>query len=435
MREPALAANLVRRAERADRRPGAGGGDRPRAARRAAAAAEAAPARRALGARDAGRHPPRPAPDPPGAGEHGRRGARVGHDRPRPAGGARARSRCATAPCSSGRRPRRSPRRTSRRSRDARPAPAGPRPLAQRRWGTAGGTRRRHGRGVELALRAGGRPARAVVGQRADGPGGAGRGGRPRGASRASCASCCCSTSTRRPSASSTRTTRCIGAQARRRPGLRAVRRGTVTQALLAALAAAAHHLAGGLGHRVAHRGPGRAGLRRPAPAAHPGRDRGPLRRRARPAASRRAGPRPLARLVRTLDPESLRDHGTAAARPGCAASAAGRLVGRRRGHLGLGRLDLGLAGDLGLIRVASRLTAGPRRRGHRGPARAHRQRGPASQPAPARAPLGGDARARRASGSDPARGGHGEPAPRVLVPLHQLQARVRVHLLDRRPR
>ena len=68
-----------------------------------------------------------------------------------------------------------------------------------------------------------------------------------------------------------------------------------------------------------------------------------------------------LARLVRTLDPESLRAHGTAAV--------ASRL-GRERGLgpwsagvaaiWGLGRLDLGLVGDLGLIRLASRLHGRP---------------------------------------------------------------------------
>ena len=47
--------------------------------------------------------------------------------------------------------------------------PRGPDSLEQSAWGTAGGTRRRSGRGVEIALRAGDRPGRATVGQRADG--------------------------------------------------------------------------------------------------------------------------------------------------------------------------------------------------------------------------------------------------------------------------
>ncbi len=89
MTDPALAANMVRllSAQIAERELAVAIALEPRVERRLLL--EAAPARGAVGPRDARRHPPRPAPHPPGAGEHGRRGPRVGDDRARTAGGVR----------------------------------------------------------------------------------------------------------------------------------------------------------------------------------------------------------------------------------------------------------------------------------------------------------------------------------------------------------
>ncbi len=152
-----------------------------------------------------------------------------------------------------------------------------------------------------------------------------------------------------------------IGAQVRRRPGLRPVRRGTVTQALVAALAGQliTSREAAAIEWRVAARAaPACGDLRLP-----PTRAEIAALSAAELAACGLSPSRAstLARLVRTLDPESLRGHGT---------DAVSSRLQRERGLgpwsagvaaiWGLGRLDLGLVGDLGLIRLASRLHGRP---------------------------------------------------------------------------
>jgi 3-methyladenine DNA glycosylase/8-oxoguanine DNA glycosylase len=155
-----------------------------------------------------------------------------------------------------------------------------------------------------------------------------------------------------------------IGARLRTRAGVRPVARGTVAQALLAAVAGQliTWPEAAAIEARVAGAAAPRAGGLTLPPtraelAALP-----PARLAARGLSPGRAAT--LARVVRALDTESLRDHPSAAVRA--------RLA-RERGLgpwsagvvalLGLGRMDVGLVGDLGLIRIAGRLAgraAGP---------------------------------------------------------------------------
>jgi 3-methyladenine DNA glycosylase/8-oxoguanine DNA glycosylase len=239
--------------------------------------------------------------------------------------------------------------------------PRGPYSLAQSAWGTAGGTRRRRGRGVEIALRPAGRPARAIVDQRPDGSLSARvEEGDPEAVARELREVLLLDLDTT-PFRELHADDPLIGAQVRRRPGLRPVCRGTVTQALVAALAGQliTSREASAIEWRIAARAaPACGDLRLP-----PTRAEIAALSAAELAACglspSRAGT--LARLVRTLDPESLHDHVTAAV--------ASRLA-RERGLgawsagvaaiWGLGRLDLGLVGDLGLIRLASRLNGRP---------------------------------------------------------------------------
>ncbi len=239
--------------------------------------------------------------------------------------------------------------------------PRGPYSLEQSAWGTAGGTRRRHGRGVEIALRTGDRPGRAIVGQRADGSLAVRvEEGDPERVAQELREVLLLDLDTA-PFRDLHAADPLIGAQVRRRPGLRPVRRGTVTQALVAALAGQliTSREASAIEWRIAARAAPVCGdLRLPPTRAEIAALSAAELTACGLSPSRAAA---LARLVRTLDPESLRAHGTAAV--------ASRL-GRERGLgpwsagvaaiWGLGRLDLGLVGDLGLIRLASRLHGRP---------------------------------------------------------------------------
>lgn len=239
--------------------------------------------------------------------------------------------------------------------------PRGPYSLAQSAWGTAGGTRRRRGRGIEIALRPGGAPARALVEQRSDGTLAVRvEEGDPETVARELREVLLLDLDTS-PFRDLHAGDPLIGAQVRRRPGLRPVRRGTVTQALVAALAGQliTSREAAAIERRVAARAaPASGDLRLP-----PTRAEIAALSAAELAAcglspSRAAA---LARVVRTLDPEALRAHTTEAVSArlqrerGLGAWSAGVVA-----TWGLGRLDLGLVGDLGLIRVAARLHGRP---------------------------------------------------------------------------
>ena len=152
-----------------------------------------------------------------------------------------------------------------------------------------------------------------------------------------------------------------LGPLVRRRPGLRPMVRGTVSQAALAAVAgqlvtwAEAAAIEARVVAAVAPKvGARDGGLRLPPTRAELG-ALSPAQLAARGLSSGRAAT--LARLLRTLDIEALRRHGSPAVlarltrERGLGPWSAGVV-----GLLGLGRLDLGLVGDLGLIRLASRL-------------------------------------------------------------------------------
>jgi DNA-3-methyladenine glycosylase II len=239
--------------------------------------------------------------------------------------------------------------------------PRGPYSLAQSAWGAAGGTRRRRGRDVEIALRPGGRPARAVVGQRPDGSLAVRVDeGDPDEVARELREVLLLDLDTT-PFRDLHADDPLIGPQVRRRPGLRPVRRGTVTQALVTALAGQliTSREAVAIEWRVVARAaPARGDLRLPPTRAEIAALSAAELASCGLSPSRAAT---LARVVRTLDPESLRAHGT---------DVVSSRLRRERGLgpwsagvaaiWGLGRLDLGLVGDLGLIRLASRLHGRP---------------------------------------------------------------------------
>jgi 3-methyladenine DNA glycosylase/8-oxoguanine DNA glycosylase len=152
-----------------------------------------------------------------------------------------------------------------------------------------------------------------------------------------------------------------IGALVRRRAGVRPVLRGTVAQALLAAVAGQLitwSEAAAIEARVVAAAAPGSGGLRLPPTRAELA-ALSPARLASHGLAPGRAGT--LARTLRTLDPEALRRHGSRAVlarltrERGLGPWSAGVV-----GLLGLGRLDLGLVGDLGLIRLAGRVNGRP---------------------------------------------------------------------------
>ena len=138
-----------------------------------------------------------------------------------------------------------------------------------------------------------------------------------------------------------------VGPLVRRRPGLRPLVRGTAATAAWAEAAAIETRV-------VAAAAPRSGGLRAPPTRQEIG-ALSPAELAARGLSPGRAST--LARLLRTLDPEALAGHGSPAV--------LARLT-RERGIgpwsagvialYGLGRLDVGLVGDLGLIRLAGRV-------------------------------------------------------------------------------
>jgi 3-methyladenine DNA glycosylase/8-oxoguanine DNA glycosylase len=148
-----------------------------------------------------------------------------------------------------------------------------------------------------------------------------------------------------------------VGPLVRRRPGLRPLVRGTAAQAAVAAVAGQLITWAEAAAIEtrvVAAAAPRSGGLRAP-PTRQEISALSPAELAARGLSPGRAST--LARLLRTLDPEALAGHGSPAV--------LARLT-RERGIgpwsagvialYGLGRLDVGLVGDLGLIRLAGRV-------------------------------------------------------------------------------
>jgi 3-methyladenine DNA glycosylase/8-oxoguanine DNA glycosylase len=239
--------------------------------------------------------------------------------------------------------------------------PRGPYSLRQSLLGRAGGTLRLRGGALELTVRPQGAAGRARVIQLA---GGALRAEVLEGDPAAVAAE------VRRRLALDADTTPfrerfaedpLLGPLVRRRPGLRPMVRGTVAQAALAAVAGqlVTWSEAAAIEARVvASAAPRDGDLRLPPTRAELG-ALSPAQLAARGLSSGRAAT--LARLLRTLDVEALRRHGSPAVlarltrERGLGPWSAGVV-----GLLGLGRLDLGLVGDLGLIRLASRLEGRP---------------------------------------------------------------------------
>lgn len=231
--------------------------------------------------------------------------------------------------------------------------PRGPYSLGHSAWGTAGGTRRTRAGVLEIALPAG----RARVRQLADGVLRVQVAEGDPGAVVAQVRAALLLDADTSPFVAAARRDPLIGQLVARAPGLRPVRRGTVTQALVAALAGQliTWREASAIESRIVRRAAARSGdLRTP-----PGRTELAALSAAELTACGLSPSRAstLARIVRTLDPEALARHDSAAV--------AARL-GRERGLgawsvgvvglYGLGRLDLGLVGDLGLLRLASRV-------------------------------------------------------------------------------
>jgi 3-methyladenine DNA glycosylase/8-oxoguanine DNA glycosylase len=152
-----------------------------------------------------------------------------------------------------------------------------------------------------------------------------------------------------------------IGERVRRRPGVRPLARGTVTQAAVAAVAGQliTWAEAAAIEARVVAAAAPRCGTLRLPPTRAELAARSPAELAARGLSPGRAST--LARLMRTLDPEGLRRHGSRAVvvrltrERGLGPWSAGVV-----GLLGLGRMDVGLVGDLGLIRLATRVNGRP---------------------------------------------------------------------------
>lgn len=233
----------------------------------------------------------------------------------------------------------------------------GPYSLAESAWGTAGGTRRRRDGVLEMAVRPGGVPGRARVEQLAGGAVRVEVLEGERGAVVEAVRGCLLLDLDTTPFVERARDDPLIGPLVARRPGLRPVRRGTVSQAMVAALAGQliTWREAVAIETRVVARASTRAGALRAPPTRAELAALSPAEIASCGMSSARAAA--LARVLRTLDPEALAGHDSAAV--------AARL-GRERGLgpwsvgvvglYGLGRLDLGLVGDLGLMRIASRL-------------------------------------------------------------------------------
>ena len=152
-----------------------------------------------------------------------------------------------------------------------------------------------------------------------------------------------------------------IGRLVRRRPGVRPVVRGTVAQAAVAAVAGQLitwGEAAAIEARVVAAAAPRSDGLPLP-PTRRELAALSPAELAARGLSAGRAGT--LARLLRTLDPEALRRHDTRAVRARlCRERGLGPWSAGVVALLGLGRLDLGLVGDLALIRLAARVNGRP---------------------------------------------------------------------------
>jgi 3-methyladenine DNA glycosylase/8-oxoguanine DNA glycosylase len=239
--------------------------------------------------------------------------------------------------------------------------PRGPFSLRQSLLGRAGGTMRLRGASLEMAVRPGGGAGLARVVQLADG---SLRVEVAEGDPEAVAAE------VRRRLSLDADTTAfrerfaddpLIGGQVRRRPGVRPVVRGTVAQAALAAVAGqlVTWGEAATVERRVvAAAAPALGGLRLPPTRAELA-ALSPARLASRGLSAGRATT--LARVVRTLDTEALGRHGSRAVlarltrERGLGPWSAGVI-----GLFGLGRLDLGLVGDLGLIRLAERVSGRP---------------------------------------------------------------------------
>jgi 3-methyladenine DNA glycosylase/8-oxoguanine DNA glycosylase len=152
-----------------------------------------------------------------------------------------------------------------------------------------------------------------------------------------------------------------IGERVRRRPGVRPVARGTVAQALAAAVAGQliTWAEATAIEARLVAAAAPRCGRLRLPPTRAELAALSPAELAARGLSPGRAST--LARVMRTLDPEALRRHDSRAV--------VARLTRERGlgpwsagvvGLLGLGRMDVGLVGDLGLIRLATRVNGRP---------------------------------------------------------------------------
>lgn len=152
-----------------------------------------------------------------------------------------------------------------------------------------------------------------------------------------------------------------VGPLVRRRPGVRPLPRGTVAQAAVAAVAGqlVTSGEASAIEARIVAGAAGRCGGLRLPPTRAELTALSPAQLAARGLSTGRAAT--LARLLRTLDPEVLHRHESAAVlaritrERGLGPWSAGII-----GLFGLGRLDMGLEGDLGLIRLATRLGGRP---------------------------------------------------------------------------
>lgn len=239
--------------------------------------------------------------------------------------------------------------------------PRGPYSLAQSVRGRAGGTQRTRGGTLEMAVRAGGAPGLARVVQLAD--------GRVRVEALEGEPAAVAAEVGRRLSLDADTTAfrerfaddPLVGPGLARRPGVRPVLRGTVAQAALAAVAGQliTWSEAELIEARVVAAAAPRAGSLRTPPTRAELAALSPAQIASRGLSPGRAAT--LARLVRTLDPEALHRHPSAAVlarltrERGLGPWSAGVI-----GLWGLGRLDMGLVGDLGLIRLATRLGGRP---------------------------------------------------------------------------